>query len=182
MALSERGQGIFARIENSPKPIIAAVNGFALGGGCELAMACHMRVASPNARFGQPEVKLGLIAGYGGTQRLTRLVGPAKAIELLITADMIDAEHALRVGLVNYVVEADQLIEKAKEILQKSYKQSALAVALSLDAVRAGWDQRDGYAVERSHFGTAIASADGQEGAKAFLEKRKPHFTDKARI
>lgn len=178
-ALSRRGQALFARIEQSPKPVIAAVNGFALGGGCELAMSCHLRVASSNAKFGQPEVKLGLIAGYGGTQRLVRHIGRGKATELLITADMIGAEEALRLGLVNYVTAPDALLEKCHEILGKSYMQSPLAVALTLEAIAAAYGDDSGYDAEARLFGQSIASEDGQEGARAFIEKRKPNFTGK---
>lgn len=176
---SRFGQEVFFAIENCPKPIIAAVNGFALGGGCELAMACHMRIASEKARFGQPEVKLGLLPGYGGTQRLPRLIGVARATELLITGDMINAEQALAYGLVNYVVEPGKLADKCMEVLRKAYEQSPLAIALTLDAIAAGIKGEDGYQRERDNFGTAISSADGKEGTQAFLEKRKPNFTGK---
>lgn len=173
---SLRGQDIFDLIEKCPKPVIAAVNGFALGGGCELAMACHIRIASDNARFGQPEVKLGLIAGYGGTQRLVRHIGLGKATELLLSADMMDAKSALEWKLVNTVVSREELLPYCQDLLSKIYQQSALAVSLTLDAIRASYDGRDGYAVERQNFGKAITSEDGQEGTKAFLEKRKANF------
>ena len=176
-AVSKFGQEVFSAIENSPKPIIAAVNGFALGGGCELAMACHMRIAAENAKFGQPEVKLGLLPGYGGTQRLVRLIGKGKATELMITGDMITADEALQLGLVNYVVPRGKLADKCLEILRKSYEQSPLAVKLTLDAINAGLDGRNGYEVEARHFGHAISSEDGKEGTRAFIEKRKPNFT-----
>ncbi|MEM6768142.1 MAG: enoyl-CoA hydratase-related protein [Bacteroidota bacterium] len=173
------GQDVFQLIEDAPKPIIAAVNGFALGGGCELAMACHMRIAAENAKFGQPEVKLGLIAGYGGTQRLAQHIGRAKATELLLTADMINAEEALRLGLVNYVVPLSKLTEKCLEVLRKIYEQSPLAVAFTLDAIGSGVKGEDGYRRERENFAKALLSEDGKEGTTAFLEKRKPNFTGK---
>jgi enoyl-CoA hydratase len=164
-------------IENSPKPVIAAVNGFALGGGCELAMACHMRIAAENAKFGQPEVNLGLIAGYGGTQRLVQLIGKGKATELLLTGAPIKADEALQLGLVNYVVPADGLIAKAQEILATIYEKSPLAVALTLQAIQAGVNNPStGFAVEANAFGQAARSHDGREGTAAFLEKRKPNF------
>lgn len=183
--LSQRGQNIYFEIEQSPKPIIAAVNGFALGGGCELAMACHMRVASRNAKFGLPEVKLGLLPGYGGTQRLAQLIGKGKAIELMITGDMISADTAFRLGLVNYVTTRGELNEKCEEILQKAYKQSPKAISLALGALNAGYNARNGYSskngyqVEAENFGIAMQSEDGKEGVTAFLEKRKANFTGK---
>ncbi len=177
---SKRGQDVFFSIENSPKPIIAAVNGFALGGGCELAMACHMRVASDNAKFGQPEVNLGLVAGYGGTQRLVQLIGKGKATELLLTGAVIKADEALALGLTNYVTTPDALIAKALELLETIYAKSPLAVALTLEAIAAGvHNPASGYAVEASAFGRAARSHDGREGTAAFLEKRKPAFTGK---
>lgn len=177
-AFSRYGQQVFARIENSPKPVIAAVNGFALGGGCELAMACHIRIASETARFGQPEVNLGLIAGYGGTQRLPRLVGRGKATELLLTGAMVKAPEALQLGLVNQVVEPGQLLEAAQSMLETIYEKSPLAVALTLEAIEAGIaDPVKGYEVEAQLFGKAAASEDGREGTQAFLEKRKANFT-----
>lgn len=177
--VSEFGQKVFFAIENSPKPIIAAVNGFALGGGCELAMACHMRIASENAKFGQPEVKLGLLPGYGGTQRLVRLIGRGKATELIITGNMIDANEAYRLGLVNYVTTRGELADKCLEILRKAYEQSSLAIRYSLEAIHAGAQNENGYAIEAANFGKAIVSEDGREGASAFIEKRKPNFTGK---
>ncbi|MEZ4829907.1 MAG: enoyl-CoA hydratase-related protein [Bacteroidia bacterium] len=176
-AASLFGQKVFDEIENSPKPIIAAVNGFALGGGCELAMACHMRIASEGAKFGQPEVKLGLLPGYGGTQRLTRLIGRGKATEMIITADTINADEALSLGLVNYVTTRGELADKCLEILRKAYQQSPLAIQYSLEAISAGYDNRKGYEKEAENFGKAITSHDGKEGTKAFIEKRKPNFT-----
>ena len=140
--LAQKGHDVFDAIENLTKPVIAAVNGFALGGGCELAMACHLRVASENARFGQPEVKLGLIPGYGGTQRLTTLIGKTKATELLMTADMIGAAEALQLGLVNYVVPSESLMEKCREIADKIMKQAPLAIASVIRCVNAS-DSKD---------------------------------------
>lgn len=179
-AFSEHGQAVFSKIENSPKPVIAAVQGFALGGGCELAMACHMRVASEKARFGQPEVNLGLVAGYGGTQRLVQLIGKGKATELLLTGNMIKAPEALQLGLANHVVAPEALLDKCHELLNTIYEKSPLAVALTLEAIQAGvYDPANGYAVEAQAFGKAAASADGREGTLAFLEKRKANFTGK---
>jgi len=177
-AFSQNGQAVFQKIEDSPKPIIAAVNGFALGGGCELAMSCHLRVASENAKFGQPEVNLGLIAGYGGTQRLPRLIGLGKATELLLTADIISASEALELRLVNYVVTQDELIEKASEILKKIFTKSPLAVAQTLAAIRKSGSP-EGYETEAQAFENAALSSDGKEGTSAFLEKRKPIFKGK---
>jgi enoyl-CoA hydratase len=177
--VSRKGQEIFFSIENCSKPVIAAVNGFALGGGCELAMACHMRIASENARFGQPEVNLGLLPGYGGTQRLVQLIGKGKATEFLLTADTIRAEYAHALGLVNYVVTQVELIDKCQEILGKIYTKSPLAIGLTLDAISKGVNGGDGYAAEARNFGTAISSEDGREGTAAFLEKRKPVFKGK---
>lgn len=177
LAYGRRGQAVFSKIERSGKPVIAAIGGFALGGGCELAMACHLRIASEKARFGQPEVKLGLIAGYGGTQRLPRLVGLGKAIELLLTAEMIGAEKAMELGLVNYVCDHGKQVKKSLEMLEAIYAQSPLAVALTLDAIRAGLTHPDtGFAHEAQNFSRAAESHDGKEGTKAFLEKRKANF------
>lgn len=180
MALAKRGQDIFARIENSPKPIVAAVNGFALGGGCELAMACHFRIASDNAKFGQPEVNLGLIPGYGGSQRLVQLVGKGRAIELLIAANMIDANTALQYGLVNYVTTAEELLNKTKTVLELINSKAPLAVAACIRAANAVFDEsKDGYALEIEEFGNAFATEDMKEGTTAFLEKRKANFSGK---
>jgi len=178
LAFSTQGQQLFAAIENCPKPVVAAVNGFALGGGCELAMACHLRMAAENAKFGQPEIKLGIIAGYGGTQRLAQLVGKAKALELLLTGDPIDAAEAHRLGLVNHVVPADELLTRTLALLDRIYLHSPLAAAYTIDAVNAGLDNaRQGYETEALNFAKAIGSEDGQEGTAAFLQKRKPNFT-----
>jgi enoyl-CoA hydratase len=176
-AFSLKGQAVFAKIEQATKPVIAAVNGFALGGGCELAMACHMRVAVEKARFGQPEVNLGLVAGYGGTQRLVRLIGRGKATELLLTGNMIKGPEALQLGLVNHVVPREELLTKCHDILNTIYEKSPLAVALTLKAIDAGvYDTANGFAVEAEAFGEAAASHDGREGTAAFLEKRKANF------
>jgi enoyl-CoA hydratase len=173
-ALAKRGQDIFFRIERCPKPFIAAVNGFALGGGCELAMACHFRVASENARFGQPEVNLGLIAGYGGTQRLTQLVGKGKSMELHMTAQIIDAKEALAWGLVNHVVEADKLAEFTRHLLATILGKSPVAVSKVVAAINAAMDPAlDGYAEEIRLFGQCFGTEDMKEGVSAFLEKRK---------
>jgi len=176
--LAKKGHTIFQRIEECPKPIIAAVNGFALGGGCELAMACHFRIASTNARFGQPEVNLGLIPGYGGTQRLTQLVGKGRAMELMLTGDMISAAEAHAMGLVNHVVEREALLDKAKEILKKVHGKAPLAVAKVIKCVHAALDKDvDGFAMEIDEFGACFATRDLQEGAAAFVQKRQANFT-----
>ena len=168
---------VFDVIHNSGKPIIAAVNGFALGGGLELAMACHIRIASDNARLGLPEVSLGLIPGYGGTQRLTQLVGRAKALEMILTADMINAGDALQYGLVNYVVNPENLISKAEEILNKILSQSPTAVAAAIRAVNAGLtDGENGFEAEIQEFSNCFGTPDFHEGVNAFQEKRKPIF------
>ena len=175
--LAQRGQDIFKAIENAPKPFVAAVNGFALGGGCELAMACHIRVANENARFGQPEVNLGLIPGYGGTQRLIQLIGKGKAMELLMTADMIKADEALRLGLVNHVVAADELLAKSSEILLKIASKAPVAISKVIACGNAYFeDGVDGLAYEIEQFGECCATEDFKEGATAFIEKRKADF------
>ena len=180
MALAKRGQDTFARIENSSKPIVAAVNGFASGGGCELAMSCHFRVAAENAKFGQPEVNLGLIPGYGGTQRLVQLIGKGKAMELLLSAHMIDANEAKQLGLVNYVTTAETLLEHTKKILDIINSKAPLAVAGCIKAANAVFDEsKDGYAVEIEEFGNSFATEDMKEGTSAFLEKRKAVFSGK---
>lgn len=179
MALAKKGQDIFFKVENSPKPIIAAVNGFALGGGCELAMACHMRVASENAKFGQPEVNLGLIPGYGGTQRLTMLVGKGKAIELLVTGNMIDANTALQFGLVNYVVPQNQVLEKARSLLQIINSKAPVAVSKAINAANHAYTGIKGYEHEIFGFSECFTTEDVKEGTAAFLEKRKPNFKGK---
>ena len=180
MGLAKAGQDTFFRIENCPKPIVACVNGFALGGGCELAMSCHFRIASDNAKFGQPEVNLGLLPGYGGTQRLTYLIGKGRAIELLISGLMIDAITALNYGLVNYVVPQEELLVKANSILQTINSKAPIAIAACITAANAALDeQRDGYALEVEAFGSCFATDDMKEGAAAFLEKRKAVFVGK---
>lgn len=178
MEMSKRGQDTFFRFEHSPKPIIAAVNGFALGGGCELAMSCHFRIAAEQAKFGQPEVNLGLVPGYGGTQRLTKLIGKGRAIELLISAGMIDAPTALQYGLVNYVVSQDELLAKAKNILETVNSKAPLAVAKCIECANMAEDG-SGFAKEVEAFGDCFASEDAKEGAAAFLEKRKAVFKGK---
>jgi enoyl-CoA hydratase len=176
-ALSAHGHGVFKSIELCSKPVIAAVNGFALGGGCELAMSCHLRVASDNAKFGQPEVNLGVIPGYGGTQRLIQLIGKGKAFELLMTGDMMDAQQALQSGLVNYVTSQDQLIAKCEELIGKIKKRSPKAIAGIIRCVDAYFaDGVDGFQQEIEEFGNCFATADFKEGTAAFLEKRSPVF------
>lgn len=176
-SLARKGQDIFFKIENCPKPVIAAVNGFALGGGCELAMACHFRLASSNAKFGQPEVNLGLIPGYGGTQRLTMLIGKGKAMELMMTGNMIGADEAKTLGLVNYVESPENLLPKTKEIVNTILTKSPLAVSKVIAAVNAFYDkQKNGFDEEANLFGSVFASDDKKEGTAAFLEKRKPVF------
>jgi enoyl-CoA hydratase len=178
-ARAERGQRVFRKFEQSPKPTLAAVNGFALGGGCELAMACHVRLASESARFGQPEVKLGIVPGYGATQRLPRLVGKGRALELLLTGEMIDAAEAHRIGLVNRVVPAAELLDAARTMLAGILAQGPLAVAHCIEAVDRGYDLPldDAMALEASYFGLLSASNDKAEGMRAFLEKRPAQFS-----
>lgn len=178
-ALALRGQAVFRRFETSRRPVIAAVNGFALGGGCELAMACHIRIAADGAKFGQPEVKLGLCPGYGGTQRLPRLIGRGRALQLLLTGEMVDAQEALRLGLVNAVVPAEELIPAAATMLRTMLANAPLALAACIEAVDVGLEvgQEAGLAHEAAHFGLLAASADMREGTAAFLEKRTPTFT-----
>ncbi len=176
-AFARRGQDVFALIERFPRPVVAAVNGFALGGGCELAMACHLRVAGERARFGQPEVNLGLIPGYGGTQRLVRYLGRGKALELLLTADLIGAEEALRLGLVNCVVPAGQEVDKARELVEKIAGKAPIAVAKIIEAVNAYFrPEVDGFAFEADAFGACCGTADFREGVRAFVEKRPANF------
>ena len=176
-ALAKKGQDIFFKIENAPKPIVACVNGFALGGGCELAMACHFRLASDNAKFGQPEVNLGLLPGYGGTQRLTQLIGKGRAIEMMITGNMIDAQTALQYGLVNHVVPQEELQNKAIGILQTVLSKAPIAVAKCIEAANAVYNEKqDGFQLEVDAFGACFGTEDKVEGTTAFLEKRKPAF------
>lgn len=175
--MAKRGQDIFFLIERFHKPVIAAVNGFALGGGCELAMACHLRVAGEKAKFGQPEVNLGLIPGYGGTQRLIQCIGKTKAIELLMTSDIINAEEALKLGLVNHVVPAGQEVEKATEIIQKIATKGPVAIQKVIESVNAHfYHDSYGFTKEVTAFGETTGTEDFKEGAAAFLEKRKASF------
>lgn len=177
--LSARGHKVFDKIENSPKPIVAAVNGFALGGGCELALACHFIYASENAKFGQPEVNLGLIPGYGGTQRLTQLVGRNLAMELLMTGNMIAAKEAMDYGVVNKVFPAEELLPKTKEILSLIQSKAPVAVSKLIECVNNFDHTQQGYDLEIKKFGECFATEDAKEGAAAFLEKRKPNFKGK---
>ncbi len=173
-----RGQAALRRLETCGKPVLAAVNGFALGGGCELAMACHLRLASENAKFGQPEVKLGVAPGYGGTQRLPRLVGKGIALQLILTGEIIDAQEAYRIGLVNRVVPAGRLLDETEAMLRTILSMAPLAVGLALEAVERGLDMslEEGLLLEANHFGLLAASADMKEGLSAFLSKRAPKF------
>jgi enoyl-CoA hydratase len=175
---AERGQEIFALIENCLKPIIAVVNGFALGGGCELSMSCHMRIGTETAVFGQPEVSLGILPGFGGTQRLTQLIGKSKALEMMLTGEMIVAEEALRFGLINHLVRTkEEGMVKAKEILSKIFKNAPLAVGMVINSVNSAFSKtEDGYQIEANSFANCCGSADFKEGTAAFLEKRKPEF------
>jgi enoyl-CoA hydratase len=180
MDLARHGQTIFFKIENCHKPVIAAVNGFALGGGCELAMACHFRIASENAKFGQPEVNLGLIPGYGGTQRLVQLIGKGRALELLMTGNMIDAKTALQFGLVNHVVPQEELLSKTKAIVELIISKAPIAISRCILAANASPDnQKNGFEVEIEGFGDCFDTEDMREGTTAFLNKRKPVFTGK---
>jgi enoyl-CoA hydratase len=176
---ARRGQATFDLVENLGKPVIAAVNGFALGGGCELAMAATFRYASKNAKLGQPEVNLGLLPGYGGSQRLPRLVGRGRALELLLTGDAISADEAFRIGLVNRVVEPGELLPACRETLKKILAKAPLAVLYVLDAVNAGLDMPLAAALdhEATLFGLAASTEDMKEGVSAFLEKRPATFT-----
>jgi len=177
-ARSLLGQQTFRRLERCGKPVVAAVNGFALGGGCELAMACHIRIASEHARFGQPEVKLGIGPGYGGTARLPRLVGKGRALELLLTGGMIDAAEAHRIGLVNRVVPADKLLAESEALLRTILENGPLAIRACLEAVEAGMEATLDQALllEANHFGLLSATSDMREGTSAFAEKRKAVF------
>jgi enoyl-CoA hydratase len=174
---AESGQEIFSMIENCHKPVIAVTNGYTLGGGCELAMACHMRIATANAKFGQPEVNLGIIPGYGGTQRLTLLVGRGKANELMMTGDMIGAEEAKTLGLVNHVLPTkEEAIAAAEVILEKIRSKAPLAIGMVVDCVNAVFLEENGYQTEANSFARCVKSGDYKEGTTAFLEKRKPVF------
>lgn len=175
---SQRGQQVFSRIEQSPKPVVAAINGFCLGGGCELALCCHIRIASSGARLGQPEVKLGILPGYGGSQRLSRLVGRGQALELILSGDMISAQEAARIGLVNRVVDSDQLLPECRKLAARILSNGPLAVRYSIEAVNVGMEMPldQGQSLESTLFGLAFSSRDAKEGMQAFLEKRKPVF------
>ncbi len=186
MALAKRGQDVFFKIENSKKPIVAAVNGFALGGGCELAMACHFRLCSENAKFGQPEVNLGLIPGYGGTQRLTQLIGKGKSMELQMTAHLIDANEAFQLGLVNHVTTADSLLERTRDILLVIQSKAPIAIGKVIECVNvalvndsAYTNGKSGFDKEIEAFGDCFITEDMKEGTSAFLEKRKAVFIGK---
>ncbi|MBW3630102.1 MAG: enoyl-CoA hydratase/isomerase family protein [Gemmatimonadetes bacterium] len=178
VAVSRLGQRVFREIELSPKPVIAAVNGFALGGGCELALACHLRVAADSAHFGLPEVKLGIIPGYGGTLRLPRLVGRGRALELILSGEMIDAAEAHRIGLVNRVVAPEALLQATRELLLTILRNGPTAIALAIECVTRGMDMSldDGLALESNLFGLLASTGDMREGMKAFLEKRQAEF------
>jgi len=177
--LALRGQAVFRSIESCGKPVIACINGFALGGGCELALACHLRIASENARFGQPEVKLGLIPGYGGTQRLARLVGKGVALQIILTGEMVSATEALRIGLVNEVVAPDQLLSRGEALARTIASMAPLAVRYSLEAVDRGYDLplEEALFLEASLFGLSCGTADKTEGTAAFLAKRPAVWT-----
>ncbi|NJL73947.1 MAG: enoyl-CoA hydratase [Saprospiraceae bacterium] len=176
--LSRKGQDVLFRIEQFSKPVVAVVNGFALGGGCELAMACHLRIATEHAKFGQPEVNLGIIPGYGGTQRLIQYIGKTKAIELMLTGDMIDAEDAFKLGLVNYVLPTKaEAISKAINLIQKISQKGPVAITKVIESVNAYFQSdTNGFESEIQKFGITAGTTDFQEGAAAFIEKRKPHF------
>jgi enoyl-CoA hydratase/carnithine racemase len=180
-AVIELGQTVFNKIENSSKPVIAAINGVCLGGGLELAMACHMRICGDRVRLGQPEINLGIIPGWGGTQRLPRIVGAAKASELILTGDQITAQQAMQLRLVNMVVPGGEVMRQAKGLAAKIAGKSAVAITAAMTAIRAGLDANlpDGLVAERAQFDIAAASADALEGVSAFLEKRAAKFQDK---
>jgi enoyl-CoA hydratase len=178
---SKKGQEVLLSIETLGKPVIAAVNGFALGGGCETAMACTIRIATENAKFGQPEVKLGIIPGYGGTQRLPRLVGKGRALQLILTGDLIDAHEAHRIGLVNEVVPATDLISRCETVLKQITANAPLAIRYSIDAVNEGvnTDLSSGLELEAKYFSLAAGTEDRKEGTSAFVQKRAPQFRGK---
>jgi enoyl-CoA hydratase len=177
-ARAQRGQSVLRRLETCGKPVIAAINGFALGGGCELAMACHIRIASDNAKFGQPEVKLGIAPGYGGTQRLPRIVGKGIALQLILTGETIDAQEAYRIGLVNKVVPTSDLLTEAEKMMRGILAMGPLAVRLSMEAIDQGLEMTldEGLLLEANHFGLLAATQDMKEGTTAFLEKRAAKF------
>jgi enoyl-CoA hydratase len=173
----ENGQRVLKLIEECSKPVIAAINGFALGGGCELAMACHIRIGSQNAKFGQPEVKLGIIPGYGGTQRILQIIGKAKAFELLLTGSVIEASEAKELGLLNYVTSSETLIPKATEILNKILENSPIAIKSIINTVNGFFAKEiDGFKYEIMEFEKCFGSKDFFEGTEAFISKRKPNF------
>jgi enoyl-CoA hydratase len=178
---SEKGQELYDLIENLGKPVIAAVNGYALGGGCELALACHLRIASENAKFGQPEVNLGIIPGYGGTQRLARLIGKGRAMEMILTGNQIDASDAFRVGLVNKVVPQSELLSTAENVARTILSKGQVAIRMALKAINMTQEtaQSDGQALEATLFGVCCGTEDFKEGTEAFLEKRRPEFKSK---
>ena len=178
-AMAHRGHEIFFQIENFHRPVIALVNGFALGGGCELAMACHLRIATENAKFGQPEVNLGIIPGYGGTQRLNQYIGKGKATEMILTGNMIDAREAEGLGLVNYVLPAGETRAKAVELLNLIGKKGPLAIRESIRAINAYYANKEAFAAEAKAFGDTTRTEDFREGAAAFVEKRAANFTGK---
>lgn len=176
-AFAQNGQRLFKLIEDCPKPVIAAVNGYALGGGCELAMACHIRLASDDAKFGQPEVNLGIIPGYGGTQRLTQLVGRGKAMELMMTGDLISAEEARAIGLVNHVVQKDDLMNLAGNMMTRILSKGPVAVSHVIRSINAGFGyEQTGYETEAQSFATCTTTQDFIEGTNAFMQKRQPQF------
>jgi len=177
-ARAQRGQAVLRRLETCGKPVIAAINGFALGGGCELAMACHIRIAGENAKFGQPEVKLGIAPGYGGTQRLPRIVGKGVALQLILTGEMIDAQEAYRIGLVNKIVPSIDLLAESEKMMRGILAMGPLAIRLAMEAVDQGLEMTldEGLLLEANHFGLLAATSDMKEGTTAFLEKRAAKF------
>lgn len=181
MQFAQYGQSVFNNIENCGKPVIAAVNGFALGGGCELAMACHLRIASDNAKFGQPEIKLGVIPGFGGTQRLTRLVGKGKSMEMNLLGDMVSADKAEQIGLANWVVPQGELLPTVNKIAEQLVNSAPIAISMTIDAINKGLECAlpDALDYEVKAFGICCASEDKNEGTSAFLEKRAAEFKGK---
>ncbi|MDQ3535049.1 MAG: enoyl-CoA hydratase-related protein [Bacteroidota bacterium] len=175
---AENGQEVFFLIESCPKPVIAAIDGYALGGGCELAMACHIRIATVQSRFGQPEVNLGIIPGYGGTQRLTHLVGKGRALEMMMTADAVTAKHAKKMGLVNHVVKnKEELLTKSEEVLSKIISKAPLAISMVINCVNAAFDPEEkGFQTEANSFASCCKSEDFEEGTNAFIQKRPAEF------
>ncbi len=180
-AMAALGQRVFLKLQRLGKPVVAAINGVCLGGGLELAMACHLRISGDRARFGQPEINLGIIPGWGGTQRLPRLLGKAKATEWILTGDMVTAQEAHRLGVVNHVVPQDQVLKVAKDLARKIAAKGGVAVAQALRAIEEGTDRPlgDGLAIEADAFGVVAGTEDSREGVRAFLEKRQPQFKDR---